>query len=364
MTEPLITESLQRTALFDEHVAAGGRMVPFAGWEMPVQYAGVIDEVRAVREACGVFDVSHMGQLDVSGSDVSHALNRVISADWSEVAVGRVAYSLLLNEHDGIIDDIMGYRVNADEWFIVVNASRAEVDEAHFKAHLPELTFQNRYADQAMIAVQGPHSAQILQTLTQTDLSQVAWRDCLIIQIGGVTGLLARGGYTGSDGFEFMFKGTDAPAVWRALLAAGAVPCGLGARDVLRLEAALPLYGHELRENWTPYESGCGWAVKMSKADFIGRAALAEKHTPNSRIRALRMEGKAIPREGYPVIWGGVPVGEITSGTMSPTAGGGIALAMLPAVLNVGDSVEVEIRNNLHTAKIVKPPFVANGRKS
>ena len=358
------TESLQRTALFNEHVANGGRMVPFAGWEMPVQYAGVIAEVRAVREACGVFDVSHMGQLDVFGSDVTHALNRVISADWSEVAVGRVAYALLLNEHGGIIDDIMGYCVNPDEWFIVANASRADMDEAHFKANLPQLTFQNRYRNQAMLAIQGPHSAQILQKLTQTDLSQVAWRDCLPAQIDGANGLLARGGYTGSDGFEFMFAGDDAPRVWRALLAAGAVPCGLGARDVLRLEAALPLYGHELRENWTPYESGCGWAVKMSKADFIGRAALAEKHTPNSRIRALRMEGKAIPREGYPVIWGGVPVGEVTSGTMSPTAGGGIALAMLPATLNVEDTVQVEIRGALHAAHIVKPPFVANGRKS
>lgn len=363
MTE--ITEPLQRTALFDEHIAAGGRMVPFAGWEMPVQYAGVIPEVRAVREGCGVFDVSHMGQLDVSGPGATEALNHIVSADWRDVPVGRVAYALLLNEHGGVIDDIMGYRLGENRWGIVVNASRSDVDHEHFNTHLsPKIMLFNQSAHAAMLAVQGPLAEQVLQTLCDADLSQIKWRDCLHVVVCGVRGLIARGGYTGSDGFEFMFGSEDAPRVWRALLEAGAIPCGLGARDVLRLEAALPLYGHELRETWTPYESGCGWAVKMGKADFIGRAALAEKHTPNSRIRALRMEGKAIPREGYPVIWGGVPVGEVTSGTMSPTAGGGIALAMLPAILNVGDTVEVQIRNALHTAHIVKPPFVPNGRKS
>ncbi len=333
-------------------------MVPFAGWEMPVQYAGVIPEVRAVREGCGVFDVSHMGQLDVSGPDVTQALNHVVSADWGTVEVGRVAYALLLNEHGGVIDDIMGYRVSASEWFIVVNASRAEVDEAHFKTHLPQLTFQNRYRNQAMLAIQGPQAEKVLQSLADVDLSLVQWRDCLPAQISDANGLLARGGYTGSDGFEWMFHADDAPRVWQALLQAGAVPCGLGARDVLRLEAGLPLYGHELREDWSPYESGCGFAVKMAKPDFIGRSALADHPAPACRVRALKMEGKAIPREGYRVIWGGTDVGEITSGTMSPTVGGGIALGVMPAALNVGETVEVQIRNNLHQAQIVKPPFV------
>lgn len=355
------TEKLQRTVLFDEHVRAGARLVPFAGWQMPVQYQGVIPEVRAVRETCGVFDVSHMGQLDVSGPGVTEQLNHIVSADWSTVPSGRVAYALLLNEQGGVIDDIMGYRLGEEEWFIVVNASRAEVDEAHFKAQ--GSAPRNRYADQAMLAVQGPQSAELLQPLCDIDLSQVKWRDCLPATIAGASGLLARGGYTGSDGFEFMFKGSDGARVWRALLEAGIIPCGLGARDVLRLEAGLPLYGHELRENWTPYESGCGFAVRLNKAEFIGRSALEHKSTPPQRVRALKMHGKAIPREGYPLIWGGVQVGEVTSGTMSPTLGSGIALGMLQNTFNVGDTVEVQIRGTLHPAKIVKPPFVAHDKK-
>jgi aminomethyltransferase len=356
-----LTQQLQRTVLHEEHIAAGGRMVPFAGWEMPVQYSGVIPEVRAVREACGVFDVSHMGQLDISGPGATEALNKIVSADWRDVPVGRVAYALLLNEHGGVIDDLMGYRLGQDEWFVVVNASRAEVDEAHFCAHLPaEVTLANRYENQAMLAVQGPQSEAILKAIA--DLPTIQWRDVQPATIAGASGLLARGGYTGSDGFEFMFKGEDGSKVWRALLEAGAVPCGLGARDVLRLEAGLPLYGHELREEWTPFESGCGFAVKMQKGEFIGREALAAQSAPLRRIRALKMQGKAIAREGYAVHWGGGQVGEITSGTMSPTIGSGIALALLPAALEIGATVEVQIRNALHPAEIVKPPFVPHQR--
>jgi aminomethyltransferase len=320
--------------------------------------------VRAVRESCGVFDVSHMGQLDITGPDLTAALNHVVSADWSTVDVGRVAYALLLNEHGGVIDDVMGYRVGADEWFVVVNASRADVDEPHLRKHLPQLTIANRYQDQAMLAIQGPHAEKLLQPLTDITLSLVQRRDCLPAKIAGASGFLARGGYTGTDGFEFMFRAGDAPHVWRELLKAGVVPCGLGARDVLRLEAALPLYGHELREEWTPYESGCGFAVKMAKADFIGREALAHHQTPGCRIRALRMEGRMIPREGYPVVWCGVEGGQVTSGTMSPTVGGGIALALVPSALQIGDTVEVQIRGTLHPATVVKPPFVPHHRRS
>ena len=336
-------------------------MVPFAGWEMPVQYAGVIPEVKAVRENCGVFDVSHMGQLNVSGPGTTEALNKIVSADWKDLPLNRVAYALLLNEQGGVIDDIMGYRTGEDDWLVIVNASRAAIDEVHFRAHLPkEIQINNHYENQAMIAVQGPNSAALLQPLCETDLSQVKWRDCLNTTVVDTSVFIARGGYTGSDGFEIMFFGEDAPQVWRALLQAGATPCGLGARDVLRLEAGLPLYGHELDEAWTPYESGVGFVAKINKPDFIGRDALLEKQTPAHRIRALKMEGKGIPREGYPVIRDGLQVGEVTSGTMSPTIGSGIALAMLPNSINVGDEVQVQIRNALHPAHIVKPPFVAH----
>jgi aminomethyltransferase len=210
-----------------------------------------------------------------------------------------------------------------------------------------------------MLAIQGTRAAEVLQTLTDYDLSQMKWRDCTMAKVAGARGLIARGGYTGCDGFEFMFFADDAPGVWRALLAAGAVPCGLGARDVLRLEAGLPLYGHELREEWTPYESGCGFAVKLAKGDFLGRAALEEKQTPTRRIRALKMSGKAIPREGYAVLQNGAPIGEITSGTMSPALGIGIALAMVRVLWKPGDIVEVQVRNALHPAQIVGPAVCA-----
>lgn len=353
--------NLQKTALFAQHQAANARIVPFAGWEMPVQYAGVISEVKAVREACGVFDVSHMAQFDVSGPDATAKLNGVVSADWSQVAPNRVAYALLLNENGGVLDDIMGYHLGENQWLIVANASRAEVDEPHLRAHLPGLSFSNRYENQAMLAIQGQKAQEVLQPLCDLDLSEMKWRDCQKAQIDGVSGLLARGGYTGSDGFEWMFAGSDAAQVWDKLLEAGAIPCGLGARDVLRLEAGLPLYGHELREDWTPQESSVGWAVKNEKGEFVGKKTLPT--TLEKKIAALKMDGKAIPRESYPVAKNGEIIGEITSGTLSPTVGGGIALAMLPAEISVGDTVEIVIRGASHGAQIVKRPFVAHASK-
>jgi len=355
---------LRRTALFERHRELGARLVPFAGWEMPVQYAGVIAEVRAVRESCGLFDVSHMGQLRFEGAGVTQWLNTVVSADWEQVAPGRAAYALLLNESGGVIDDIMGYRLSADAWLVVVNASRREIDQAHFVAHLPDgIEMSVGGEDAAMIAVQGAQAQDVLQKLIGESLDEVAWRD--VILLGGATeAVLARGGYTGCDGFEIMFNADDAPQIWDSLVACGGVPCGLGARDVLRLEAGLPLYGHELRDNWTPRESGCGRAVKTDKGEFVGRAALLEKTETPQTIKALRMNGKAIARDGYRVLDSlGAEIGEVTSGTSSPTLGCGIALAILPRQLEVGDEVLVEVRNATHAAQIVKPPFVARGRK-
>jgi aminomethyltransferase len=354
---------LGRTPLFDQHAAAGARLVPFAGWEMPVQYEGVIAEVRAVRENCGVFDVSHMAQFDVAGQGVTAALNRVVSANWENVGTHRVAYALLLNEEGGVLDDIMGYRLGEDEWLVVSNASRAAVDEAHFQRHLTAGSVRNRYGRQAMLAIQGPRAATVLQPLIENcTLAEMQWRDVRAAKLVGASGLLARGGYTGSDGFEWMFEAVDAPRVWLSLLAAGVVPCGLGARDVLRLEAALPLYGHELREEWTPQESSCAWAVSREKSTFIGRDALQARPAPTHGIKALRMLAKAIPREGYPVQQNGAVIGEITSGTLSPTLNTGIALARLPVELAPGERVQIEVRGRLHEAEIVPRPFVPHAR--
>ena len=367
---------LLRTALYETHKNFGARLVPFAGWEMPVQYAGVMAEVRAVRESCGIFDVSHMGQFFVSGEGATDALNRIVSADWSQVAVGRAAYALLLNESGGVIDDVMGYHLDEDYWLVVVNASRAEVDEAHFRAHLSgSVRLEYWPNEDAMLAIQGPDAARVLASLCDFDLNEMKWRDCRDFVIGvfnesPVRGILARGGYTGCDGFELILDEEYSAWIWDKLVENGAVPCGLGARDVLRLEAGLPLYGHELRESWTPAESGIGFAAKIEKPQFIGRDALIEKGAPQSRIRGLMMEGRAIPRDGYRVLAHNddaanveSQIGEITSGTMSVALNKGIALAMLPTELEIGDLVDVEIRGVRHAAKIVKPPFVATGRR-
>ena len=366
MNSPL-PPTLERTALFASHQSLGARIVPFAGWEMPVQYGGVKAEALAVRQSCGLFDVSHMGQLDVRGAGATEALNAVVSADWSKVAIGRAAYALLLNEAGGIQDDVMGYRLGPDEWLVVVNASRAGSDEAHLRAHLPaEIELSNRYQNQAMIAIQGPHAEAVLQTLCAENLADFAWRDARAATVLGQNGVLVRGGYTGSDGFEWMGEADGAAAIWGALTQNGGTPCGLGARDVTRLEAGLPLYGHELRAEWSPDVSGCAWAVKPNKGEFIGRDALLKKReapTP-SRIRGLQMLSRAVPREEYDVHLGGEKIGLVTSGTQSPTLENGIALALLPLDLPLDTPVEVSIRGALHAAKITSTPFVAHARRA
>ena len=350
-------DSLQRTVLFDAHVAAGGRMVPFAGWEMPVQYSGVIPEVKAVREGCGVFDVSHMARFAARGADVAGALNAIVCSDWSLAPNSSATYSLLLNQNGGVIDDIMGYHVDAQQWDIVSNASRVVEVEAHLRAHLPShIELENRTDKTAMLAIQGPRAFEILSAHGNLPHPMV-WRNYLPAELFGIGGSLARGGYTGSDGFEFIFPAEKAALVWDNLLKAGVTPCGLGARDVLRLEAGLPLYGHELREEWTPAESGAGWAFKPDKGEFIGREAASRE--PQQRIVALQMEGKAIPREGYKIARDGEIIGEITSGTMSPIVGAGIALAASKVKLAVGDSVDVVVRDKPQAARVVKKTVCA-----
>jgi len=350
MTTPLL-----RTPLYSEHVAAGARIVPFAGWEMPVQYAGVIGEVKAVREAMGVFDVSHMSRCSITGSGTFSSLDSVVSANWSAVPVGRAAYALTLTESGGILDDLMGYRLGAERWDIISNASRADVVEAQLRGSIHDATYTSR-AETTMLAVQGPSSAAVLESLG-LPVSGLGWRG--VAELEGPLGVwwVARGGYTGSDGFEVVSAPEQGIWLWNQLLAAGVAPCGLGARDVLRLEAGLPLYGHELREEWTPAESGVGFAFKADKGNFLGRDAALR--TPERRIVALRMEGKAIPREGYPVAVGDNVIGEVTSGTLSPTVGAGIALASVTVPLEVGKELAVVVRGTPQPARIVKRPFVA-----
>jgi aminomethyltransferase len=363
----LETPSLQQTSLLETHRACGGKLVPFAGWEMPVQYEGVKAETLAVRSSCGLFDVSHMGQLDVSGEGVTEALNAIVSADWSKIPVGRAAYALLLNEEGGVQDDIMGYKLADDRWLVVVNASRADVDEAHLRALLPEgIQLSNRYADQAMIAIQGPDSEAILQKFCAADLRDFRLRDVRETQVLDLPCTIARGGYTGCDGFEWMGDAATAAILWKKLQDAGATPAGLGARDILRLEAGLPLYGHELREEWTPDESGVAFAVKTEKGPFFGRDALMDRRevTVEKTLRGIKMLGRAIAREGYTVQLGDEEIGVVTSGSPSPTLETNIALALISADLPVGGEVEVSIRGTRHMARIVALPFVPRTTKT
>lgn len=365
--QTVFSSTLQQTSLFDLHTASGGKIVPFARWDLPVQFSGVKAEVLAVRAGCGLFDVSHMGQLDVRGEGVTEALNQVVSADWSRVGVGRAAYALLLNSHAGIQDDIMGYRLGQQHWLLVVNASRARSDEEWLRRALPpRLTLSNRYSDQAMIAVQGPDAQAILQTLCTFDLQETLWRDVIETEVLGRKAVVARGGYTGCDGFEWMGDAATAPLLWRALQERGAVACGLGARDILRVEAGLPLYGHELGEEWTPDASGVAFAVSAHKDSFVGRTALLAYRASDGRkqaIHGLQMLGRAIPREGYAVWHDGLEVGVVTSGTLSPTLEAGIALARLPASLPLETLVDVAIRGVLHPARLRATPFVARTTK-
>lgn len=364
----MTSTSLRRTPLFDVSRASGGKIVPFAGWEMAVQFAGVRIESLAVRAGCGLFDTSHMGQLDVVGEGVTAALNTIVSADWSNVRVGRAAYALLLNESGGVLDDIMGYRLRENHWLLVVNASRAQEDELHLRALLPpHIALSSRAANQAMIAVQGLHAEQMLQPFCDFDLSQTVLRDVVECEVLGQKSVLTRGGYTGCDGFEWMGDAATAPILWNRLVEAGAVSCGLGARDVLRLEAGLPLYGHELGEGWTPDESGVAFAVKTDKGDFFGREALLARRLTDvhpSTIRGLQMLGRAIPRDGYLVFHDGIEVGTVTSGTLSPAREVGLALARLPASLPLDCVVDVSIRGALHPAQIVALPFISRTTKT
>ena len=319
----------RKTPLYDRHTAAGGKLVPFAGWLLPVQYSGVIAEHRAVRTGCGLFDVSHMGELLLRGPDALANLNRLMTNDFSGMADGQARYSPMCYEDGGVVDDLIVYRCSDTAWLAVVNASNTAKDRDWMAAHLSgDCTLEDLSDQTAQLALQGPGAEALLRTLT-ADLPAKNYTAVLHGTVDGRPCLVSRTGYTGEDGFELYCAPADAPALWDALTAAGALPCGLGARDTLRLEAAMPLYGHELSPSINPYEAGLGIFVKLEKPDFIGKAAL-ERARPVSRRRVgLQMTGRGIAREGCPVYDGGRQVGVVTSGTHCPWVGQAVALALV-----------------------------------
>ena len=356
---------MKRTALYDEHARAGARMVPFADFEMPVQYASILKEHDAVRHRAGLFDLSHMGQFLLTGESV---------AQWADTltinAVGtmkplQARYNIFCNEAGGAHDDTIFYRLDSG-WLLVVNASNAQKMWKLLNDRLPGgVTLENRHGRAALIAIQGPRSVEMLEPHVDVDIGSLRYYFCTEGRVNGVPAVIARTGYTGEDGFELFVDGADAPGLWNDLLLAhqtdGLEPCGLGSRDVLRLEAGMPLYGHELTETITPVQAGLKWALKLEKPEFVGKEALAEQLDADSysRIVGLVMEGRAPARENYPVWFEGQIVGTIRSGSIAPSLENkNIATALVePKAASMGTRLEVEIRGKNHDATVVPMPF-------
>ena len=377
------SSALRRTPLIEAVRQAGGRLVPFAGWEMPVQFGGLVQEHQAVRQGCGVFDISHMGVLRLRGQAVKDALQGLVPSDLFRIGPGEACYTVLLNEGGGIRDDLIVYdrgRVQAaegdcDEVVLVINAACADADTAWIRSQLQPagITIEDRKGEGVLLALQGPEAAAQLQALSGADLAglpRFGHRDLVLAgeatgAAAGATVFVARTGYTGEDGFELLLDRDAGLALWKQLLERGVEPCGLGARDTLRLEAAMHLYGQDMDASTTPLEAGLGWLVHLEMpADFIGRAVL-ERQTAEGvqkRLVGLKLQGRAIARHGYSVLHGGQVVGEITSGSWSPTLGEAIALAYVPAALSkLGSELAVQIRGREEPAVVVKRPFYRRG---
>ncbi|MPY66953.1 glycine cleavage system aminomethyltransferase GcvT [Deinococcus sp. SDU3-2] len=345
---------LKRTPLHAAHLRAGARMVPFGGWDMPVQYAGVKAEHEAVRTRAGMFDVSHMGEFRVTGPDAEAFLQRVTTNDVSKLKPGRAGYNWLPNESGGLVDDIYVYRVAPQEFLLVVNASNIEKDWAHLGAQAAgyDVTLADESANWGLIAVQGPDAEAMLQPHTDVDLSAKKKNAFFSGTLLEFPVMFARTGYTGEDGFEVFVKAGDAEALWDRLVAVGLTPAGLGARDTLRLEAGFPLYGHEFAEDLHPLASTYTWVVKDK--DHVGRAGI--QAAPSVKLIGLALDRVPV-REGYPVLLNGEPVGHVTSGSTSPTLGHPIAMALVRADAAAGDAFEVEVRGKAHPARRVELPF-------
>jgi aminomethyltransferase len=356
---------LSRTPLNDVHRACGARMVDFGGWDMPVQYTGVVDEHNTVRTAVGLFDVSHMGEIEIRGPEAVRLVDHVSTNAASRLAIGQAHYSGLLYEHGGFVDDILVHKVADDSYFLCVNASNQEKDYEHIRSHNHfdcEVDFAS--ARYAQLAIQGPKALQVASLLTDADLAAVKYYWFTDGVFAGVPARIARTGYTGEDGFEVYLSPDEAPRVWRAMLNAGAPfgikQCGLGARNTLRLESAMSLYGHEIGPSITPFDAGLGWIVKMNKGDFIGRDALV-KRKEKGLTRALagfEMRGRGIGRDGYEVFIDGAAAGWVTSGSPAPTLNKNVGLCFLPAGrASVGEKIEILIRNQAVEAEVVPTPF-------
>ena len=355
MTAPQ-AETLKRTPLHDRHRGAGARLVPFAGWEMPVQYTGIREEHLAVRSAAGVFDVSHMGEIETSGPDATAYLQRLLSNDVERLEVGGAQYSVLCRDDGGILDDLFSYRLADDRYLTVTNSSNHDRDFSWFREHAQgfDVEVADRHGDYAMLAVQGPRARQIVGALADAELP--ARLHTRRLAVAGAEMLVCGTGYTGEDGVELLMDPAAAGPVWDALVAAGTTPAGLGARDTLRIEVCYPLYGNELTESRGPIEASLGWCCK-EQTGFIGSEAVAatREHGGSELLVPFMIEGAGIARQGNPVVGGG----EVTSGTLSPSLGVGVGMAYLPVDrATEGTAIEIDVRGRTRPALVKKKPLL------
>ncbi|MFN4033618.1 MAG: glycine cleavage system aminomethyltransferase GcvT [Fimbriimonadales bacterium] len=355
---------MQRTALYDAHLAAGGRMVEFAGWEMPVQYAGIIQETLAVRQRWGMFDVSHMARAYFRGSHARAFLQRLVPSDLSKVAPMTGQYTVLTNERGGVVDDIILYELAPDEYLMVFNAANRQKDLQWFHRWRQEWGMLVEIDDQTeqtvMLAVQGPEATRHLSEFLNYPLGATPRFGATWVEWDGARLFAARTGYTGEDGFELIVSAERGIRLWQALLAMGATPCGLGARDALRVEAGLHLYGHELTDDTNPIEAGLGWLVS-DRTDYIGADAILQVKTAGAmrKLMGVRLQERGVPREGYPVLIDNQAVGALSSGVYSPTLEQGIGMAYLPAQhAKVGTPCAVAIRGKAVPAVVSTRRFL------
>ena len=359
-------EGLRRTPLYEVAVAEGGRMAPFGGWEMPVQFEGIRREHWAVRREAGLFDISHMGRIAISGERGLAFLDSLLPARVRELTIGQMLYAPLCNERGGCVDDLVVYRLAQHEYLLVVNASRKAVDWQWITARAAgwsDVQIEDLSDEQGMVAVQGPRAAALVESLAGPASAALGYYRCAAMEIAGVRALLSRNGYTGEDGFEIMCPADQVAALWAKLRAAGVQPCGLGARDTLRVEMGFCLYGHELNEQTTPLEAGLAWTLDLEKeANFVGAEALRAQRTAGGyrRLRGFRMLERGIPRPDYSVYdQREKQVGTVTSGTHSPVLGEGIGLAYLQrSAQKIGTQVYIDMKGKRQPAVMVKLPFV------
>ena len=349
-------DTLKRTPLHDRHVAAGAKLVPFAGWDMPVQYAGIREEHLAVRSSAGVFDVSHMGEIETTGPDAEVFLQRILSNDVSKLAEGGAQYSVLCNQDGGVLDDLFSYRLPGDRFLTVTNADNHEKDLAWFRKQAEgfDVTLHDRVTELAMLAVQGPKARGIVAGLADQDLPK-RFRTATMGVAGTPNVLVCGTGYTGEDGVELLLRGEHAVKVWDAVIEAGAVPTGLGARDTLRLEVCFHLYGNDLMESRGPIEAGLGWCCKEDTG-FIGSEAVraTREQGPAEKLAPFVLTGPGIPRQGNSVEGGG----EVTSGTLSPSLNIGIGMAYLPPEkAEPGTAIEIDVRGKARPAEVRSKPL-------